>query len=146
MSLHCCMLASFSCGRWGSSLVTARRLLIEMMSLVVERRFQTDGLQQLQHADSVAVEHRLACGIFPDQGSNLCPLHWQADFHLIHCTTREIPGDSQILSALTHQLHFQHTSTFPGQSLDILNISLKLNVLEMSLLPQGMVHEYIYCI
>ena len=20
-----------------------------------------------------------ACGIFPDQGSNLCPLHWQAD-------------------------------------------------------------------
>ena len=27
--------------------------------------------------------HRLscsvACGIFPDQGSNLCPLHWQAD-------------------------------------------------------------------
>ena len=21
----------------------------------------------------------VACGIFPDQGSNLCPLHWQAD-------------------------------------------------------------------
>ena len=20
-----------------------------------------------------------ACGIFPDQGANLCPLHWQAD-------------------------------------------------------------------
>ena len=20
------------------------------------------------------------CGIFPDQGSNLCPLHWQVDF------------------------------------------------------------------
>ena len=32
---------------------------------------------------SVAVAHGLscsvACGIFPDQGSNLCPLHWQAD-------------------------------------------------------------------
>ena len=32
---------------------------------------------------SVVVVHRLscskACGIFPDQGSNLCPLHWQAD-------------------------------------------------------------------
>ena len=32
---------------------------------------------------SVVVEHRLscsvACGIFPDQGSNLCPLHWQAN-------------------------------------------------------------------
>ena len=23
--------------------------------------------------------HSAACGIFPDQGSNLCPLHWQAD-------------------------------------------------------------------
>ena len=36
----------------------------------------------LQSAGSVVVAHRLscsaACGIFPDQGSNLCPLHWQA--------------------------------------------------------------------
>ena len=34
-------------------------------------------------ADSVIVAHGLscsaACGIFPDQGSNPCPLHWQAD-------------------------------------------------------------------
>ena len=32
---------------------------------------------------SVVVAHGLscsaACGIFPDQGSNPCPLHWQAD-------------------------------------------------------------------
>ena len=32
---------------------------------------------------SVIVAHgpscSTACGIFPDQGSNLCPLHWQAD-------------------------------------------------------------------
>ena len=32
---------------------------------------------------SVVVAHgpsgSAACGIFPDQGSNLCPLHWQAD-------------------------------------------------------------------
>ena len=32
---------------------------------------------------SIVVAHRLGCsaawGIFPDQGSNLCPLHWQAD-------------------------------------------------------------------
>ena len=37
----------------------------------------------LQSAGSVIVAHRLscsmACGIFPDQGSNPCPLHWQAD-------------------------------------------------------------------
>ena len=32
---------------------------------------------------SQGLEHRLSCleadGIFPDQGPNLCPLHWQAD-------------------------------------------------------------------
>ena len=32
---------------------------------------------------SVVVAHRIscsvACGIFPDQDSNPCPLHWQAD-------------------------------------------------------------------
>ena len=36
-----------------------------------------------RRAGSVAVAHGLsysaACGIFPDQGSNPCPLHWQAD-------------------------------------------------------------------
>ena len=53
------------------------------------------GLQQMQHMGSVVfvpglestgsvfVAHRLrcyvACGIFPDQGLNLCLLHWQAD-------------------------------------------------------------------
>ena len=37
----------------------------------------------LRSAGSVVVAHgpsrSAACGIFPDQGSNLCPLHWQAD-------------------------------------------------------------------
>ena len=36
-----------------------------------------------RHAGSVIVAHGpsrpAACGILPDQGSNLCPLHWQAD-------------------------------------------------------------------
>ena len=36
-----------------------------------------------RRAASVVVAHgpscSAACGIFPDQGSNLCPLHWQAD-------------------------------------------------------------------
>ena len=44
-----------------------------------------------RHAGSVIVAHgpscSAACGIFPDQGSNLCPLHWQADSN--HCATRE---------------------------------------------------------
>ena len=36
-----------------------------------------------RRAGSVVVMHGLscsaACGIFPDQGSNPCPLHWEAD-------------------------------------------------------------------
>ena len=36
-----------------------------------------------RHAGSVIMAHgpscSTACGIFPDQGSNPCPLHWQAD-------------------------------------------------------------------
>ena len=36
-----------------------------------------------RRAGSVVVAHRpscsVACGIFPDQGSNPCPLHWQVD-------------------------------------------------------------------
>ena len=36
-----------------------------------------------RHAGSVIMAHgpscSAACGIFPDQGSNPCPLHWQAD-------------------------------------------------------------------
>ena len=36
-----------------------------------------------RRAGSVIVAHEpscsAACGIFPDQGSNPCPLHWQAD-------------------------------------------------------------------
>ena len=36
-----------------------------------------------RHSGSVVVAHgpscSVACGIFPDQGSNPCALHWQAD-------------------------------------------------------------------
>ena len=42
------------------------------------------GLLSLQSTGSKIVVHELSCseprGIFPDQGSNLCLLHWQADF------------------------------------------------------------------
>ena len=41
-----------------------------------------------QLCSSVVVVHGLSCsvvsGILPDQGSNLCPLHWQADSYPLH--------------------------------------------------------------
>ena len=45
--------------------------------------FSCWGAWALGSRDSVVVAHGLswseACGIVPDQASNLCPLHWQAD-------------------------------------------------------------------
>ena len=44
--------------------------------------------QALGAQSSVAVFHRLscseACGVFLDQGLNLCPLHWQVDCHPLY--------------------------------------------------------------
>ena len=41
-----------------------------------------------RHAGSVVVAHgpsgSAVCGIFPDQGLNPCPLHWQADSQPLH--------------------------------------------------------------
>ena len=61
----------------GYSLVVCR-LLTMVTSLVAEL-----GPQRLQHVSSAVVAHGLggsaARRIFPDQGSNPCPLHWQSD-------------------------------------------------------------------
>ena len=76
---YCC---GFSCcgaqalGAWASVVVARRLQLLHHAGSVVVAH-------GLQSAGSVAVAHGLscsaACGIFLDQGSNTCPLHWQAD-------------------------------------------------------------------
>ena len=90
----CCDGFFSSCEEWGllsSSVWTSHATA----SLVVEYGLQACRLQQLCHVGSVvaapglqstgsvAVAHRLscfkACGIFLDQGSNPCFLHWQVD-------------------------------------------------------------------
>ena len=49
----------------------------------VHRIFQARTLEWPAVSSSTVVEYRLgcsgACGIFPNQGLNLCPMHWQAD-------------------------------------------------------------------
>ena len=59
----------------GYSLVMVCGFLIVVASLVAEHRLYSKG--------SVVVAHELscpmACRIFPDQGSNLCHLHWQVN-------------------------------------------------------------------
>ena len=75
LGLRCCARAFSSCAEQGILFIAVRGLLIALASLVAEH--------DSRHAGSVVVARGLscsvACGIFPDQGSNPCPLHRQAD-------------------------------------------------------------------
>ena len=57
-----------------------------------------------RHAGSVVVAHgpscSAACGIFPNQGSNPCPLHWQADSQLLRHQ-----GSPQVIFIWRQQQH-----------------------------------------
>ena len=61
-------------GGVGALFVAVHSLPTAVASLVAEHGLQGEWA-------SVAVAHRLSCfavyGCFPDQGLNLCPLHWQ---------------------------------------------------------------------
>ena len=75
LGLRFCARAFSSCGKRGPLFIAMRGPLTIAVSLVAKHR--------LRRAGSVIVAHGLsrsaACGILPDQGSNPCPLHWQAD-------------------------------------------------------------------
>ena len=67
LGVHCWVQAFSSCGKQG------------LLSCCRARA--------LGHVGSVVLVHRLSCpvvcGIFPDLGSNPCPLHWQEDSYPI---------------------------------------------------------------
>ena len=72
----CCYARAFSsCGERGLLFVAVRGLLIVVASLVAEHGLRSAGSVVVAHGLSCSA----ACGIFPGQGSNPCPLHWQAD-------------------------------------------------------------------
>ena len=69
------MSADFSCRERGLLFVAVRGLLIAVASLVVEHGLYSAGSVVVVQSLSCSA----ACAIFSDQGSNPCPLHWQAD-------------------------------------------------------------------
>ena len=96
LSVHCCLGFFSSCRPVGATVqlwYTGSSLQWLLLLQITSSR--ACWLQQLQHMDSVIVTPRLqstgtkvvthgfscsvACGIFLDQGSNLCLLHWQED-------------------------------------------------------------------
>ena len=82
LGLRFCGRASSSSGKRGPLLIAVRGPLTIAASPVAEHRLQTRSTGS-RRAGSVIVAHgpsrSAACGIPPDQGSNPCPLHWQAD-------------------------------------------------------------------
>ena len=74
LGLRFCARAFSSCGKRGPLFIAVRWPLTIAASPVAEHRLQT---RRLSNCGSQACP--AACGILPDQGSNPCPLHWQAD-------------------------------------------------------------------
>ena len=76
LGLRFCARAFSSCGKQGPLLIAVRGPLTAAASLVVEHRLQTRRLSNCgSRAQLLRGMWDLACGIFPDQGSNPCPLH-----------------------------------------------------------------------
>ena len=75
--LHRCLLAFSNCRDRGL-FCSCREcgLLIAVASLIAEHRLWARWFTSC-HA---RLSYCVACGIFPDQGSNSCPLHWPGGF------------------------------------------------------------------
>ena len=90
LGFRCCAWAFSSCGEQGLLFVAVHGLshcsgFSHCGARALGVRASVVAARGLSSCGSRALEHRLsscgtrACGIFPDQGSNPCPLHWQAD-------------------------------------------------------------------
>ena len=87
LGLRCCARAFSSCGEQGLLLPQCTGFSLQWLLLLQSMGSRRAGsvvvALGLQSTGSVVVVHGLscsaACGILPDQGSNPCPLHWQAD-------------------------------------------------------------------
>ena len=100
LGLLCCVGFSLVVKSGDHCLVAVGGLLIAVASLVAELRLQARGLNscglRALHCRLSNVVQGLscpaACGIFLDQGSNPCPLHWQADsYPLYHQVSPRCP-------------------------------------------------------
>ena len=122
LGLHCCTWAFSSCGEWGLLSVAVCGLL----TVVASRGARAQASVCSTQSGSVVVAHGLssssACGIFLDQGSDPCSLHWRwlscssaygifldqgsnpCSLHWrwtpIHCTTRGMLKESLVIRML----------------------------------------------
>ena len=90
---------------WGLSLVAASggHSSSQCAGLSLSRPLSSRSTGS-RRAGSVVVAHgpsrSVACGIFPDQGLNPCPLHWQADSQPLR--HQGSPGHNFLILCLSH--------------------------------------------
>ena len=75
LGLCFCARAFSSCGKWGHSSLRCVGLSLSRPLLLRSTGSRRAGSVVVARGPSCSA----ACGIFLDQGSNPCPLHWQAD-------------------------------------------------------------------
>ena len=75
LGLRFCVRAFFGCGERGPLFIAVAGLSLSWPLLLWSTGSRRAGSVVVAHGPSCSA----ACGIFPDQGSNPCPLHWQAD-------------------------------------------------------------------
>ena len=75
LGLRFCVRAFSGCGERGPLPIAVAGLSLSRPLLLRSTGSRCAGSVVVAHGPSCSA----ACGIFPDQGSNPCPLHWQAD-------------------------------------------------------------------
>ena len=87
LGLCFCARAFSSCGKRGPLFIAVCGPLTIAASLAAEHRLSNCGSRAQPLRGS---------GIFPDQGSNPCPLHWQADSQPLHHQGSPIASNSYV--------------------------------------------------
>ena len=76
-SLQNGLFSSYS--EWGLLFLVVLGLLIAVASFVAEQTLGTQASVACVAVVANKLSRSAVCGIFPDQRSNPCPLHWQVD-------------------------------------------------------------------
>ena len=128
LGLHCCTHAFSSCGQWGllcSYSAWASHCGgfscrgAQALGCMGFSSFSVVAADWLQSTGSVVVLHGpscpVPCGIFPDQGLNLCSLNWQVDSKPLDHQRSPLIFISVLFSCsvMSHSLQLQH-ARLPG--------------------------------
>jgi len=103
LGLRCCTWAFIVAESQDYSLAVVHRLLTVVASPVKHRLWGL-WLQQCSMQGSVVVAPgpscSATCGILPDQGSNPCPVHWQAVCHPLYHQGSPFPSIFNLIPGL----------------------------------------------